>query len=270
MRTVFFSRGSGFTTLEALIGIFTFSILSIGIISLAVVGTRLALDSERRVVALALVNERVEFIRSLPYEQIALAPDGAIVQQETVTRNQQSYVLETSIASMDAPENLKKKIQITVSWLVPAGGTRDVQIVTYAAASAPGVAEQVACNPPTFTGEIRSRATYDMPRFVDDAFANCKATCDQTSLPAWQCCGWSVAYRVENLSDAKSPVAISCSCTAPEALTSPATHHPAPGGYTTFAKACLDGAMCANGAVGTPRCNAGCLTGPGDCFCECP
>ncbi len=270
MRRIFSASVGGFTSLEAIIGIFTFAILSIGVISLAVVGTRLALDSERRVVALALVNERIEFIRSLPYEQVALAPAGAIVQQEDVTRNQQTYGLETLIEVIDPPAGLKKKIQVTANWLVPAGGTRDVQVVTYVAASSPGSSEQIACTPPNFTEVIKSVAAYSEARFVDDAFVNCKAACDQTSLPPWQCCGWQVAYRVRNLQDANSPVDIECTCTPPAPLEGEATDHPSLGQYTDFAKACLDGRTCGTGVVGTPRCNASCLQGPGDCICECP
>ncbi len=266
----FFLRTTGFTSLEALIGIFTFSILSVGIISLAVVGTRLALDTERRVVALALVNERIEFIRSLPYEQVALAPGGAILSQEEVSRNQQTYELITEIEIMDPPVGLKKKIQVTAAWFVPAGGTRDVQVITLLAATSPGASEQLACSPPNFTEVVKSTAVYSDDNFVDDAFVNCKATCDQTGLPPWQCCGWQVAYNVRTIGDPQSAVDIECTCTPPNPLSGTATTHPALGEYTDFAKACLDGTTCGAGVVGTPKCDAACLQGPGDCVCECP
>jgi hypothetical protein len=144
---------SGFTSLEVIMGIFTFSILAIGIISLAIAGTRLSIDSERRVVALALVNERIEFIRSLPFVQIAYSPAGALREKEVdVVRNQQKYDLETVITVMDpAPDkSLLKKVQVTASWLVPAGGRRDVQVVTLVAdtaASGPAPSESPPAGP---------------------------------------------------------------------------------------------------------------------------
>lgn len=263
----------GFTSIEVIIGIFTFAILAGGIISLATVATRLAIDSERRVVALALVNERLEVIRSLPYEQIDFAPTGALKQEEKdVARNQQTYQVETLLTPLD-PAGLHKKVQVTARWLVPAGGTRDVQVVTYVAATpggSTGPAGQIACNPPTFTGVVSSTANYSSATFVDDAFVNCKSTCDQGGLPPWQCCGWKVAYTVRDLSDPNSIVDIECECTPPNPLSGTATDHPALGEYTDFAKACLNGTTCGSGKIGTPKCDAACLEGPGDCLCQCP
>lgn len=264
----------GLTSLEALIGIFTFSILSVGIISLAVIGTRLAIDSERRVVALALVNERLEFIRSLSYEHVALAPGGALVQQERVTRNQQPYELTTLVEIVDPPAGLKKKVQVTAEWLVPAGGTRDVQVVTLVAAtvSAAG-AEQITCVPGNTPSGALHYAYSD--NFLDSSFAQCLADCHQAAkkLPSWQCCDWSVKYDVQL---GLTGVDAQCECRPLGALPRIATDHPSPGSdqYTKLARECADGTRCgtrAGRAVGgTLYCDANCLKEPGDCVCVCP
>lgn len=269
----------GFTSLEAIIGIFTFAILSIGVIGLAVIGTRLAIDSERRVVALALVNERIEFIRSLPYDDIALAPAGALTQRENIIRNQQTYELETVIQVLDPPAGLKKKIEVTARWLVPTGGTRDVQVVTLAAATPAGLSGptgpvgQVACVPAnTPSGNLHY--SYN-DNWLDSAFQQCVANCHDANqqLPPWQCCGWNVSYTVNAT---LTEVTANCQCTPPGALPSQATDHPAPGSdeYTRLARACVDGSRCTNAAgqpvAGTLYCDANCLQEPGDCVCKCP
>jgi hypothetical protein len=265
----------GFTSVELIIGIFTFAILSGGIISLATVATRLALDSERRVVALALVNERLEVIRALPYEQIDYPLAGALIQEEkAVSRNQQTYQLETLVV-VD-PDGLQKKIQVTASWLVPAGGTRDVQVVTYVSATpgGSGPVGQVACIPGnTPSGPFQ----YDYSdNFLDNAFTQCVANCRDASksLPPWQCCGWSVKYTIDN---ERTKVKAECSCTVPVSLPGSATDHPAPGGeeYTQLARACSDGTRCGTDSFGQPKpgqvyCEANCLKERGDCLCQCP
>lgn len=259
---------AGFTAIEALIGIFAFAVLSLGTISLAVVGTRMVIDSERRVVALALVNERIEFIRSQPYEHIDYPPAGALVQVEKYERNKQPYDLETKVTP--TPDGLQKQIEVTASWLVPAGGRRDVQVVTLATKSSPGRSEQVAC---TLTGiGFTDTKKYGEPLFVDDAFTQCRSNCAQSGQPIWECCAWWVKETAHGFTPS-SDVDIDCKCEQPPALSGFHTTVDV-GGYTEFSKKCWDGTICGLDSAGQritgiPMCNAGCLQGAGECVCQC-
>lgn len=120
----------GYSVIETLVVIFIFGILAAGIIGLAVLGSRAAVENERRIVALALANEQVERIRSLPFEQVDYAPAGGIQQQQQLERNEQTYTLETLITA-DAANAVTKQIEITVSWEAPLSQQRNVQLVTY-------------------------------------------------------------------------------------------------------------------------------------------
>lgn len=260
---------AGFTAIEALIGIFAFAVLSLGTISLAVVGMRMVVDSERRVVALALVNERIEFIRSQPYELIDYTPIGSVRQVETdVQRNKQLYDLETQLTP--TTDGLQKKIEVKASWLVPAGGRRDVQVVTLVSKSSPGSSEQVAC---TLTGTgFTATKKYGEASFVDDAFIQCKSNCAQSGQALWECCAWWVEETAYGFTPS-SDVDLDCKCEQPPALSG---YHATVdvGGYTDFSKKCWDGTLCGTDSAGLPitgrpMCDAGCLQGEGQCVCQC-
>lgn len=258
---------AGFTAIEALIGIFAFAVLSLGTISLAVVGMRMVIDSERRVVALALVNERIEFIRSQPYEQIDYPPaPGALEQVKKYVRNKQPYDLETQVTP--TPDGLQKQIEVTASWLAPAGGRRDVQVVTLVSKESPQNSEQKDCIPENSSGSVAYKFKTD--NFLDNAFTQAVNDCSQPALnlPVWQCCAWSVQYNVDaTLTD----VTGTYSCAKPPSLPKPPTDHPAPGSdnYTKLARECSDGTRCGPGKQGFLYCDANCLKEPGNCVCVC-
>lgn len=97
---------TGFTLIELLIAVFVVGTAMVGVFGLFVLSLRLAQESERRLVAIALANERMEMVRNLPYVDVGTEggiPPGAIPQEEEVTRNGVPYTVNTDIRFIDDP-----------------------------------------------------------------------------------------------------------------------------------------------------------------------
>ena len=91
---------AGFTIIEVLIAVFVVSTAIVGVFGLFALGLRLAGESENRLMAIALANEKMELIRNLPYVDVGTQggiPDGAILQEESVVINSVSFLVETYI-----------------------------------------------------------------------------------------------------------------------------------------------------------------------------
>ncbi|MDA1168960.1 MAG: carboxypeptidase regulatory-like domain-containing protein [bacterium] len=96
----------GFTLIEVLIAAFVFAVLSVGIFGLLGLILRSNHDSQRRIIATALANEKMEMARNLPYESVGTVggvPAGPIVQSEQITRSGSAYTVETDIRYIDDP-----------------------------------------------------------------------------------------------------------------------------------------------------------------------
>jgi type II secretory pathway pseudopilin PulG len=101
-RSVSLSRG--LTLIEVLLATFIIGVVVVGLFGLFVLSMRSAQEGERRVVAIALANERMEMIRNLPYVDVGTSggiPQGEILQDETVTRNGVEYQVKTDIRYVD-------------------------------------------------------------------------------------------------------------------------------------------------------------------------
>jgi hypothetical protein len=88
------------------------------------------------VVALSIINERKELVKSLTYDDVAINPVGPIPSVvEDVVRNNQTYTLTFNIEIINDPLTVAiedyKKVEIIVEWLTPSGGSRDSSVVTY-------------------------------------------------------------------------------------------------------------------------------------------
>lgn len=97
-------RSAGFTIIELLIATFIIGTVVTGLFGLFLLDLRGAQESERRVAAIALANERMEMVRNLPYLSVGTVggwPAGAIPPAETVTRNSQAYSVQTDIRFVD-------------------------------------------------------------------------------------------------------------------------------------------------------------------------
>lgn len=139
------SSKSGFTILEVLITVFIIGTVITGIFGLFILNIRTNREGERRVVALALANERAEMIRNLPYDDVGTEggiPAGAIKQQETIVRDGLSYTVKTDIRYIDdsfdklitdsPPDVLNtdyKQARVEASWTAAGGEARTTYVL---------------------------------------------------------------------------------------------------------------------------------------------
>lgn len=94
----------GFTLIEVLITTFVIGVVVTGMFGLLIATLRSVQVGERRIVAVALANERMEMVRNLPYVNVGTqdgVPAGAIAQDETIERNGQDYRVKTEIRYVD-------------------------------------------------------------------------------------------------------------------------------------------------------------------------
>jgi len=120
------------------------------IVGLAALGTRTAFENERQTVAQGLINQHIERIRVLGYDNVGYTapgvgePDGTLLKQETRSQNSQNYTIETTVTLVDDPLNGNalplnettadyKKVEITATWQHPNGAGRSSTVVTYVA-----------------------------------------------------------------------------------------------------------------------------------------
>lgn len=135
----------GFTLIESLVLLFIFSVISMVILQVYVVGTRIIIDSKNRLGAVALANQKMEVVRSIEYENIGTKtwngstwvygiPGGDLLQEEDVAVNTRQYHVTTFVQYVDdefdgvTPTDTiptdYKKVRIQVSW-----GTEDYEKV---------------------------------------------------------------------------------------------------------------------------------------------
>lgn len=102
---------SGFALTEVLVALFVLGVSTVAVTGLAVLSTRTSFNAERQTVALAIANEKVEHVRSLPYEDVGYKDatgneaDGILDRRHDVQRNQQKYTVDTRIELVDDPAN---------------------------------------------------------------------------------------------------------------------------------------------------------------------
>lgn len=109
----------GTSIVEVVLGVFILALLTVSIVGLSTLGTRTVIRSEQRTVAQALVNEEVELIRSIGYDDVGYVspancsaadsycePEGMLRRDKDVLRDQnQVYKVTKSIALIDDEEN---------------------------------------------------------------------------------------------------------------------------------------------------------------------
>lgn len=142
------SKHNAFSLIEALVTIF---IISIGVIGLYVVfttGLKTLGQNKTRQTALAIAEEKIEYIRNLPYNDIGTQtgiPQGVLLSTETIIQNNISFTVETDVVYVDdpfdgtidsdPPDNLftdYKNVRISVSWpnAIPTSGITLISTVT--------------------------------------------------------------------------------------------------------------------------------------------
>jgi len=133
---------SGFMLIEALTVLFIFSLITVTFYSVYSVGIRCIQDARNRLGALAVVNEKIEIVRNLKYDNIGTVNgtiSGNIPQDQDISENAHRYHVHTQVSYVDDVfdgigyadtvwfEDYKKVI-ITVSWL-GVKGTEEVELV---------------------------------------------------------------------------------------------------------------------------------------------
>lgn len=142
----YFSRNRlpGFTFIEAMTVLFVFSLITLAFYSLISSGTRFIQDSKNRLGALAAVNEKMEIVRNLQYDDIGTVGgeiEGNIPQDETVVENARQYNVRTLVEYVDDSFDGTgysdtvwfedyKRVTITVSWNGINGGQEEVKLVS--------------------------------------------------------------------------------------------------------------------------------------------
>lgn len=97
-------KNFGMTLIECLLGIAIFMVAFVGIFGVFQLGIRLSGRAKAKVGAVALVNERMEFIRNLPYDDIGTLggiPSGNLPQTETIVSNGITYTRRTLVQYVD-------------------------------------------------------------------------------------------------------------------------------------------------------------------------
>ena len=137
MRMFSQKKKRGFTLIETLVFLALFSIVSVTFFETYFVTIRAITDSKNRLGATALANQRMEIIRSLPYDNIGTKhwngsawvygiPAGELIEEEDISVNTTKYHVDTFVQYVDdtfdgvTPADTiptdYKKIRVTVSW----------------------------------------------------------------------------------------------------------------------------------------------------------
>lgn len=126
----------GFTLVETLVGVFLTTLVFLGVFAVFQLGLKIVGQSKARTDATALAQERIEEMRSLPYESVGTQggfPAGQILSTESLKRNNISFSVETLIdyvadtsdglsSPQDTCPNDYKKASVKVSWASFFGG----------------------------------------------------------------------------------------------------------------------------------------------------
>lgn len=129
---------NGFSLIEVLISVFIVSSLIVTVFSLITYSLNVTTDNKFRLAALMLAEQKMEYVRSLPYNSVGLQSGwpvgGVIPDQEAISNNNGNFTVDTTVIYIDDPydgtengvpdDDLPtdyKKVSIKVSWTGPRG-----------------------------------------------------------------------------------------------------------------------------------------------------
>jgi len=134
----------GASLLDTVFGTALLLLVFVGLYGAFQLTLELVQSSKSKTGALAIANERMEFIRSLPYDDIGTVggiPQGALLEEESKTLNGIEYTQRTFVQYADAPQDGAggsdsngittdyKIVRVTVEWQF-RGETRSFFLVT--------------------------------------------------------------------------------------------------------------------------------------------
>ncbi len=137
------SGEKGATLLDSMVAIALMLVVFAGITAVFQYSLEVVTNNKTRAGAIALLNERMEYLRSLSYPQIGVVggiPAGIVPQTETVTWNEVPYTRRTSVIYSDDPADGLgaldendiiadyKTIRVDVSW-TSRNGERSLELV---------------------------------------------------------------------------------------------------------------------------------------------
>ena len=96
----------GFTLVETLVGIFIFSIISLGIYQGYLNILELAKAARVKGLAALVANQQLEIAHNLAYEEVGIVsgiPSGVIPREQTVTAGNVSFDITTTVLNIDQP-----------------------------------------------------------------------------------------------------------------------------------------------------------------------
>ncbi|KKU12348.1 MAG: hypothetical protein UX19_C0002G0055 [Candidatus Woesebacteria bacterium GW2011_GWA1_45_8] len=115
--------------IELLIAMAVMAILGLTLFRLATISYELISFSRARIAARHLAQEKIEFIRNLPYDEVGTSggiPSGGLAQSENIVRNGLSYTVRVAVVYIDdpfdgvVPDDLLptdyKRVRVDVSW----------------------------------------------------------------------------------------------------------------------------------------------------------
>ncbi len=167
------ARERGATLIDAVVGVALMSIVFVGIVGAFRLAVQAVGNNSARAGAIALANERLEYVRSLAYDAIGTVggiPSGALEQEETLILNNTDYTRRTFVSYEDDPGDGVaptdtiptdyRAIKTSVSW-ESRQGTRTITMV--ARISPPGVEQAVP------GGILAIRVTNDADAPIENA-----------------------------------------------------------------------------------------------------
>ncbi|HUC20890.1 MAG TPA: carboxypeptidase regulatory-like domain-containing protein, partial [Candidatus Polarisedimenticolaceae bacterium] len=98
----------GFTMIELIVGATVMAIIVVSVLGLLVTSLAAVSLGKARSLGLSLANEKMEYLRDLPYDSLAtqfgaIYPAGSIVDNQNITRNNQKFRVNIVIEFVDDP-----------------------------------------------------------------------------------------------------------------------------------------------------------------------